>query len=136
MLCGLSCTFLAGCAGKSEEILSINDYDDTKNVCHKAKLFVLALDYILRSGETERIDAAFRDLGFCLAEDQRPDWGVEADSMEELAGHSGEVKAFLKESPPNLEDARPIVDEMIKVADKLPGGKAVLQETWINLRRL
>lgn len=130
----LCSSVLTGCGDGREE--GGSPLDPVQTDCREAKLFVMALDYILRSSETKRIDSAFNDLSGCLEESRRPDWGSHADSMGKLSVLSGEVKALLKKKPPKLAEARPKVDEMMKLAETLPGDDVRLEERWVNLQQL
>lgn len=135
MVFALCLPLLAGC-GKNLNVLADPATNENWVVCREAKMHVMGLDYILRTSEVDRINSAFNELAVCFSESRKADWGKEAGKMEKLSVLSGEVKALLKEKPPKLEEARPKVDEMIKVAKQLPGDEAWLPDVWTNLKKL
>ena len=130
----LCCPSLAGC-GKNLNVLADPATNENWVVCREAKTHVMGLDYILRTSDVGRINSAFNELAACFSESRKVDWGKEAEKMERLSVLSLEVKALLKEKPPKLEDARPKVDEMMKVAKQLPGDEAWLPDVWTNLKK-
>ena len=122
----LSC-LSAGCS----EDTRVQVEDPSVFACQEAKMFVKALDYIVNNSKAERTKEAYETLGTILHDDSRKDeFGPHADALGSLATLSGEVKVVLEQTPPKFEDARPKVDEMIELADDLPGGEAYLQEVW------
>lgn len=119
---------LAGCSGDDD---AAQVEDRSIFVCQEAKTFIKALDYILRSSEVKRIPRAYAELGSILHDEKRKsEFAQHSETLQQLAALSREVKSLLEQKPPKLEPARPKVDEMMKLAESLPGGDVRLEEVW------